>query len=77
MYCLLPFCTVPGSSHFACSNRLGTTEEVSSAATYLLSPAAAYVTGVTLRVDGGSSLRGNDLFQLPEKVGVPPFRGML
>eukprot|EP00048_Salpingoeca_helianthica_P020150 m.5081 g.5081 ORF g.5081 m.5081 type:complete len:279 (-) comp4445_c0_seq1:116-952(-) len=65
------------SLSFIPAKRLGTTEEVSSAVTYLLSPAAAYITGVTLRVDGGSSLRGNDLFQLPEKTGIPPFRGKL
>jgi citronellol/citronellal dehydrogenase len=38
------------------SARLGTESEVSAAVAYLLSPAAAYVTGETLRVDGGSSL---------------------
>jgi len=33
--------------------RLGTTEDFGSAAAFLLSPAAAYITGATLRVDGG------------------------
>lgn len=36
--------------------RSGSEGEVSSAVVYLLSPAAAYITGATLRVDGGSSL---------------------
>lgn len=36
--------------------RLGTEPEVAAAVTFLLSPAAAYVSGETLRVDGASSL---------------------
>ena len=38
------------------AKRLGTESEIAAAVTYLLSPAAAYVTGETLKVDGGSSL---------------------
>ncbi len=34
--------------------RYGTESEISAAITYLLSPAAAYVTGTCLRVDGGA-----------------------
>ncbi len=36
--------------------RFGTEAEVAAAVTFLLSPAAAYITGETLRVDGASSL---------------------
>ena len=37
------------------AKRLGTPEEVSAAVCFLLSPAAAYITGANLPVDGGSS----------------------
>jgi len=36
--------------------RFGTESEVAAAVTFLLSPAAAYISGETLRVDGASSL---------------------
>ena len=38
------------------SARLGTESEVSATVCFLLSPAASYINGVCLRVDGGSSL---------------------
>jgi gluconate 5-dehydrogenase len=36
--------------------RMGNPEDIGWAAVYLSSPAAAYVTGVTLPVDGGASI---------------------
>ena len=36
--------------------RFGTTEELAGAVSFLLSPAAAYITGTVLRVDGGFGL---------------------
>ena len=36
--------------------RLGTEAEVSAAITFLLSPAAAFITGITLAIDGGAPL---------------------
>lgn len=38
---------------FAALGRLGSPEEVASAVTWLASPAASFVTGVNLRIDGG------------------------
>jgi hypothetical protein len=38
------------------AGRIGTESETSAAVTFLLSPAAAFITGETLRVDGGASL---------------------
>jgi hypothetical protein len=43
--------------------RLGTEGEVSSAVVYLLSPAASYVNGVALKVDGGQSFRQGAIFE--------------
>ncbi|MEO6954446.1 MAG: SDR family oxidoreductase [Polyangia bacterium] len=45
--------------------RLGTVEEVAYAIVYLASSAASFITGTTLRVDGGASLWG-DLWDIPE-----------
>lgn len=56
------------------SARLGTESEVSAAVVFLLSPAAAYVTGDTLRVDGGSSLYRH-AFELSERNPGAPFSG--
>lgn len=41
------------------AGRLGTVREVSSAVVYLLSPAAGFITGTTLCVDGGDRLYGH------------------
>jgi citronellol/citronellal dehydrogenase len=43
--------------------RLGVEAEVSAAIVFLLSPAAAFITGVTLQIDGAASL-GSDIFPL-------------
>ncbi|HET7503794.1 MAG TPA: SDR family oxidoreductase [Kofleriaceae bacterium] len=39
--------------------RAGTCEEVAAAITFLASPAAQFITGATLRIDGGQALWGN------------------
>jgi citronellol/citronellal dehydrogenase len=52
---------VPGILGFARkipAQRFGTVAEVSAAIVFLLSPAASYITGSCIRVDGGSPLAG-------------------
>ncbi|RMG15262.1 MAG: SDR family oxidoreductase [Planctomycetota bacterium] len=56
------------------AKRMGTEAEVSAAATFLLSPAAAYVTGATLCVDGGGSL-WRKTWSIEDHEGFPPFEG--
>jgi len=56
------------------ARRLGTEEEVASAVTFLLSPAAAYITGETLRVDGASSLWRLH-WEVPDHDKMPPYGG--
>jgi citronellol/citronellal dehydrogenase len=46
--------------------RIGTVEEVAHSIVYLASPAAAFVTGITLQIDGGASLWG-DTWLIPDR----------
>lgn len=55
--------------------RLGTESETAAAVTFLLSPAAAFITGETLRVDGGGSLAPRPLLPLPPGRPTAPFDG--
>jgi citronellol/citronellal dehydrogenase len=48
--------------------------EVSAAIVYLLSPAAAYLTGTCIRIDGGASLNPNAM-DVGGGVGGTAFRG--
>lgn len=54
--------------------RFGNEAEVSSAIVYLLSPAASYITGTYLRVDGGSP-NARQTGTLATESRVPPFDG--
>jgi citronellol/citronellal dehydrogenase len=54
--------------------RLGVEAEVSAAIVFLLSPAAAFITGVTLQIDGAASL-GSDIFPLGATSTSVPFDG--
>lgn len=53
--------------------RFGTEPEVAAAVTFLLSPAAAFITGETLRVDGAASLWGNSWVIEDHDNAPPPF----
>ena len=55
--------------------RYGTESEISAAITYLLSPAAAYVTGTCLRVDGGAPNRRQTWTGTYEATNVREFNG--
>jgi citronellol/citronellal dehydrogenase len=54
--------------------RMGLEAEVSAAIVFLLSPAAAFITGVTLQIDGGASL-GSPLFPSADHDRSVPFDG--
>lgn len=55
--------------------RYGTEAEISAAVTYLLTPAAAYVTGTCLRVDGGAPNRRQTWTQVYEPTNIPEYNG--
>jgi len=56
------------------AKRMGDEDEISSTIVFLLSPAASYMTGACLCVDGGSSLN-TKLFPLPDHNRMPPQNG--
>lgn len=53
--------------------RFGTESEVSASVAFLLSPAAAFITGETMRVDGGASLAKETLIPLVDHDKSEPF----
>ena len=55
-------------------HRLGTEAEISAAICFLLSPAASFITGAVLQIDGGAPL-GHRAFPLPTEGGTTPFNG--
>jgi citronellol/citronellal dehydrogenase len=54
--------------------RLGLEAEVSGVICFLLSPAASFLTGVTVQIDGGASL-GSEVFPLGPDAKGEPFDG--
>ncbi len=54
--------------------RMGTEAEVSAAICFLLSPGAAFISGDTLRIDGGAS-QGGRVWPLPKAKNNQPFNG--
>ncbi|XP_023695747.1 peroxisomal trans-2-enoyl-CoA reductase [Paramormyrops kingsleyae] len=55
---------------FSPAKRVGVPEEVSPAVCFLLSPAASYITGATLRVDAGQSLY-HSMWNIPDHNAWP------
>uniref|UniRef100_A0A673M5T7 Peroxisomal trans-2-enoyl-CoA reductase n=1 Tax=Sinocyclocheilus rhinocerous TaxID=307959 RepID=A0A673M5T7_9TELE len=56
---------------FSPAKRLGVPEEISPAVCFLLSPAASYITGATLKVDAGQSLY-HSVWEIPDHTAWPP-----
>jgi citronellol/citronellal dehydrogenase len=54
--------------------RLGLEAEVSSVISFLLSPGAAFVTGITVAIDGGAPLN-NPVMPKPDHAGSPTYDG--
>ena len=46
--------------------RMGREAEVSASISFLLSPAAAFITGITVAVDGGAPLNHQDVMPVPD-----------
>jgi citronellol/citronellal dehydrogenase len=65
---------IPRLKNHVPMRRLGLEAEVSGAIVFLLSPAAAFVSGVTVQIDGGASL-GSDIFPLGAEAKSVPFDG--
>lgn len=60
--------------HAVPAKRLGVEAEISAGITFLLSPAAAFITGITLPIDGGAPLH-TSLMQLKDHDRIPPYQG--
>jgi len=65
---------IPRLKNHVPMRRLGLEAEVSAAIVFLLSPAAAFISGVTLQIDGAASL-GSDIFPLGAEAKSVPFEG--
>jgi len=57
------------------TSRPGTESEVSAATCFLLSPGAAFITGATIRVDGGGSLQKEPMLPMMKHTKLPAFDG--
>ncbi|MDP2825984.1 MAG: SDR family oxidoreductase [Sulfuritalea sp.] len=65
---------IPRLKHHVPLRRLGTESEVSATICFLLSKGAAFITGVTLAIDGGAPL-DTPLFPIPDHQRSVPFDG--
>lgn len=55
------------------AGRMGTESEIAAAVIYLLSPAAAFISGATLKVDGAGSLYRLQGYEISEHASWPAF----
>ena len=67
--------TIPLLKAHVPMQRLGTEAEVSAAIVFLLSPGAAFITGVTVQIDGASSLGNAAVWPLQPHDKSKPFDG--
>lgn len=65
---------IPGMAEKVPLQRMGTEAEVSSAIVYLLSEAAKFISGVTIRIDGAAS-QGTRIFPLSAAKNNEPYDG--
>lgn len=65
---------IPSMAQHVPLQRMGTESEVSSAIVYLLSEAAKFISGVTIRIDGGASL-GTRIFPLSTAKNSKAYNG--
>ena len=65
---------IPQLKHHVPLRRLGTEAEVSAVICFLLSPGAAFVTGITVPIDGGAPL-GSPIFPLGDYAPSAAFEG--
>ena len=56
-------------------SRLGTESEISAAVVFLLSPAATYVSGEVMKVDGAMSVYKKFMVPIGDHDGTPRFDG--
>jgi len=66
--------TIPALMQSVPLKRLGTESETSAAIVFLLSPAAAFITGTTIRIDGGAPLT-RSTFPMPDHDNAPEYQG--
>ncbi len=66
--------TIPALRESVPLKRFGTEAEVSSAIAFLLSPAAAFITGICLKIDGGAPLFPAT-FPVPDHDNSTPYNG--
>jgi citronellol/citronellal dehydrogenase len=65
---------IRGLKHHVPLRRMAQEAEVAAAITFLLSPGAAFITGVTLQIDGGASL-GGSAFKTADHERSQPYQG--